>query len=160
MLADHGELVAADPDRLCRAELRVETPVGVWTVRLASAIHDQPRAVHWDAAGLLVVGYGFHTYGFVARTGELRWSHRSRSPIVELLGSARLEHVLVQAEVETFAIEADGSVAWRATHSASSSSLSASKRSMSTPRGFSVHSRLSVRPSFCETTAWAASRMV
>ena len=117
MLADHGELVAADPDRLCRAELRVETPVGVWTVRLASAIHDQPRAVHWDAAGLLVVGYGFHTYGFVARTGELRWSHRSRSPIVELLGSARLEHVLVQAEVETFAIEADGSVAWRATHS-------------------------------------------
>lgn len=116
-LVDHGTVAGPDADRLCRAELRVETPAAVWSVRLASAIHDRPRAVLWDTAGLLVVGYGFHTYGFAARTGELRWSHRSRSPIVEIIGSARLDHVLVQAEVETFAIEADGTVAWRAAHS-------------------------------------------
>lgn len=117
VLQDHGPLVGADPDRLCRAELRIDAPGATWTARLASAIHDRPRAVYWDTAGLLVVGYGFHTYGFAARSGELHWSHRSRSPIVEVLGSARLDHVIVQAEVETFAIEADGTVAWRAAHS-------------------------------------------
>ena len=117
VLQDHGPLVGADPDRLCRAELRIDAPGATWTARLASAIHDRPRAVYWDTAGLLVVGYGFHTYGFAARSGGLHWSHRSRSPIVEVLGSARLDHVIVQAEVETFAIEADGTVAWRAAHS-------------------------------------------
>ena len=117
VLQDHGAIVGAEPDRLCRAELRVDAPGATWTARLASAIHDRPRAVYWDTAALLVVGYGFHTYGFAARSGELRWSHRSHSPIVEILGSARLDHVIVQAEVETFAIEADGTVAWRAAHS-------------------------------------------
>ena len=34
-----------------------------------------------------------------------------------LLGSPRLAHVIVQAEIETFAIEADGTVAWRVAHS-------------------------------------------
>ena len=34
-----------------------------------------------------------------------------------MLGSSRLAHVIVQAEVETFAIEADGEVAWRVAHS-------------------------------------------
>ena len=71
----------------------------------------------WDTEGLLVVKYGFHAYGFVARTGELRWSHRSASPILAVLGSSRLAHVIVQAEVETFALEADGEVAWRVAHS-------------------------------------------
>ncbi len=33
-----------------------------------------------------------------------------------VLGSSRLPHVLVQAEIETFAIEADGEVAWRVAH--------------------------------------------
>ncbi len=116
-LQDHGSLVAAEPDRLCRAELRVDAPGATWVARVASAIHDRPRAVYWDTAGLLVVAYGFHTYGFEARSGQLRWWHRSHSPIVAVLGSARLDHVLVQAEIETFAIEADGSVAWRAAHS-------------------------------------------
>ena len=34
-----------------------------------------------------------------------------------LLGSPRLAHVIVQAEIETFAIEPDGTVAWRVAHS-------------------------------------------
>lgn len=116
-LTDHGPIVTTEPDRLCRAEVRVDAPGATWTVRLASAIHDRPRAIFWDTPGLLVVSYGFHTYGLAARSGELRWWHRSHSPIVEVLGSARLDHALVQAEVETFAIEADGTVAWRVAHS-------------------------------------------
>ena len=71
----------------------------------------------WDSEGLLVVKYGFHAYGFEARTGTLRWSHRSASPILAVLGSSRLAHVIVQAEIETFALEADGEVAWRVAHS-------------------------------------------
>jgi outer membrane protein assembly factor BamB len=67
--------------------------------------------------GLLVVAYGFHTYGLDARTGERRWEHRSATPIIGLFGSSRLAHVIVQAEIETFAIEADGVVAWRVAHS-------------------------------------------
>ncbi len=116
-LTDLGELAGPDPDARCRAEIRVETPAGPWTVRLASTISDQPEGMLWDTEGLLVVKYGFHAYGFVARTGELRWSHRSASPILAVLGSSRLAHVIVQAEVETFALEADGEVAWRVAHS-------------------------------------------
>jgi hypothetical protein len=116
-LADLGSLVAADPDSLCRAELRLEGPRGAWTVRFASLIHDDPRALHWDTAGLLVVGYGFHTYGLETATGALRWEHRSATPLVALLGSPRLAHVVVQSEIETFAIEPDGTVAWRIAHS-------------------------------------------
>ena len=116
-ILDLGSEVSAVPDELCRAELRAETPGGSWTVRLASTIHDEPTAYLWDTEGLLVVAYGFHTWGLTARTGERRWSHRSGSPIVALLGSPRLDHVLVQAEVETFAIRADGEVAWRLGHS-------------------------------------------
>jgi PQQ-like domain len=116
-LTDLGDLAGPDPDARCRAEIRLETPSGPWTVRLASTISDQPEGMLWDSEGLLVVKYGFHAYGFVARTGELRWSHRSASPILAVLGSSRLAHVIVQAEVETFAIEADGEVAWRVAHS-------------------------------------------
>jgi hypothetical protein len=116
-LHDYGPTVAADPDALCRAELRLEGPRGAWTVRLASRIHDVPRAVYVDTAGLLVVAYGFHTFGLDAATGEARWEHRSATPIVALLGSSRWRHVLVQAEIETFAIDPDGAVAWRVAHS-------------------------------------------
>ena len=38
------------------------------------------------------------------------------TPIVAVLGSSRLDHVLVQGEVETMAVRADGSIAWRAAH--------------------------------------------
>jgi outer membrane protein assembly factor BamB len=116
-LRDHGELAGPDPDRLCRAELRVETPAGPWTTRLASVISDEPAGLLWDSEGLLVVKFGFHAYGLNARTGELRWSHRSASPILVVFASARLPHVLVQSEIETFALEPDGSVAWRVAHS-------------------------------------------
>jgi outer membrane protein assembly factor BamB len=116
-LADLGTIVADDPDARCRAEARIDGPAGAWTVRLASTISDDPAAVLWDTPGLLVVKYGFHAYGLDARTGELRWSHRSATPILAVLASPRLRHVLVQAELETFALEADGAVAWRIAHS-------------------------------------------
>jgi outer membrane protein assembly factor BamB len=116
-LVDHGELAGPDPDARCRAEIRVETPGGPWTVRLASLISDEPAGLAWDTHQLFVVKYGFHVYAFAARTGELRWVHRSASPVLVVIGSSRLPHVLVQAEVETFALEADGEVAWRVAHS-------------------------------------------
>ncbi len=116
-LADLGTHVSPEPDALCRAELRVESPVATWTVRLASAIFDRPAGIVWDTHGLLVVKYGFHTYAFDARSGEPRWEHRSRTPILAVLASSRLGHVLVQTELETFALEEDGTVAWRASHS-------------------------------------------
>ena len=116
-LIDLGSRVATDPDPLCRAELRLEGPRGAWTARFASLIHDDPRAMHWDTVGLFVVAYGFHTYGLDATSGDARWDHRSATPIIALLGSPRLAHVIVQAELETFAIEPDGTVAWRVAHS-------------------------------------------
>jgi hypothetical protein len=116
-LTDLGTIVGPNPDERCRAELRIDGPAGAWAVRLASTLNDEPAAVLWDTAGLLVAKYGFHTYGLDARTGALHWSHRSATPVLTVLASSRLRHVLVQAELETFAIEADGSVAWRLAHS-------------------------------------------
>jgi outer membrane protein assembly factor BamB len=116
-LEDHGSLVAPDPDARCRAELRIDGPAGSWTVRFASTLNDEPAAVLWDTAGLLVAKYGFHAYGLDARTGGLAWHHRSATPILAVIGSSRLRHVIVQSELETFAIEADGEVAWRIAHS-------------------------------------------
>jgi outer membrane protein assembly factor BamB len=116
-LVDLGELTGLDPDARCRAELRIDGPAGAWTVRLASTISDAPSAVLWDTAGQLVVRYGFHAYGLDARTGALRWSFRSATPTLAALASSRLRHVLLQSELETFAIEADGTVAWRVAHS-------------------------------------------
>jgi putative pyrroloquinoline-quinone binding quinoprotein len=115
-LLDLGPEVATDPDALCRAEVRVDGPAGAWTLRLASTINDEPAAQHWDTAGQLVVKYGFHAYGVDARTGALRWSHRSATPLLAVFASSRLRHVLLQAELETFAVEADGAVAWRIAH--------------------------------------------
>ncbi len=116
-LTDHGPLVADDPDARCRAELRVDGPRGTWSARFASTLHDEPAAVYWDTEALLVVKYGFHAYGLDAAAGDLRWSHRSATPILAVLASPRLRHVLLQSELETFAIEADGGVAWRIAHS-------------------------------------------
>ena len=116
-LVDLGPHVSDDPDALCRAELRLDGPRGSWTARFASTIHDEPRALYWDTEGLLVVAYGFHTFGLDAVTGDPRWEHRSATPIIALFGSPRLRHVLVQAEIETFALEPDGTVAWRVAHS-------------------------------------------
>ena len=116
-LVDLGPKVSADPDALCRAELRLEGPRGAWTARFASMIHDEPRGRYWDTEGLIVVAYGFHTFGLDAAKGEVRWEHRSATPLIALLGSPRLGHVLVQSEIETFALEADGTVGWRVAHS-------------------------------------------
>ena len=116
-LAEHGALAGTSFEDLCRAELRIEGPAGAWTVRLASLIYDEPAAVAWDDHSLLVVKYGFLTYAFNARSGELRWTHRSASPLLAVLASPRLAHVLVQSEIETFALEPDGTVAWRLAHS-------------------------------------------
>jgi hypothetical protein len=116
-LLDLGPDVAPDPDAVCRAELRVESPAGTWTVRFASTINDEPAAQLWDTAGQLVVKYGFHAYGLDARTGTLDWRHRSATPVLAVFASSRLRHVLLQSEIETFAIEADGTIAWRIAHS-------------------------------------------
>ncbi|HET9344246.1 MAG TPA: PQQ-binding-like beta-propeller repeat protein [Candidatus Limnocylindrales bacterium] len=116
-LTEHGGLAGDGYEALCRAELRVDSPAGPWTARLASLIYDEPAAVYWDDHGLLVVKYGFLTYAFDGRSGELRWSHRSATPLLAILGSPRLPHVLAQAEIETFALEPDGTVAWRVAHS-------------------------------------------
>jgi outer membrane protein assembly factor BamB len=116
-LEDLGPLVSPGFEELCRAELRVDGPAGAWTIRFASTISDEPAGLHWDDAGLLVVKYGFHTYGLDSRTGAPRWSHRSATPVLVVLGSPRLSHVIVQSEIETFAIEADGTVGWRIAHS-------------------------------------------
>lgn len=112
-LLDLGPEVDPDPDALCRAELRVDGPAGAWTLRLASRINDEPAAQLWDTAGQLVIKYGFHAYGIEARTGASSWIHRSATPLLAVFASPRLRHVLLQAELETFAIEADGTVAWR-----------------------------------------------
>jgi hypothetical protein len=116
-LLDLGPEVSDDPDALCRAELRVDGPAGAWTARFASAINDEPAAQLWDTTAQLVVKYGFHGYGLDARTGARRWVHRSATPLLAVFASSRLRHVILQAELETFAIEGDGTVAWRIAHS-------------------------------------------
>lgn len=116
-LADHGALVSPQADRLCRAELRVEGPAGAWTARFASPIFDEPSGLYWDTTGLLLVRYGFVLYALDGRNGDLRWRHASRTPLMAVLGSSRLPHVLSQSEVETFALDAAGDVVWRIAHS-------------------------------------------
>lgn len=116
-LTDHVALAGGDPVRMCRAELRVEGPLGTWTARFASPLFDEPAGLVWDTEAQLVVKYGFRVYGLASRTGELRWSHLSGTPIVVVLGSPRLEHVIIQSEVETVALDPAGEVRWRVAHS-------------------------------------------
>jgi hypothetical protein len=118
-LTDLAALAGAtiDPGMACRAEVRVESPTGSWTARLASVVFDEPAGVYWDTHGLLLIKYGFVLYAFVARSGELAWTRTTGTPQVSILASARLDHVLLQTELETFALRSDGEVAWRAAHS-------------------------------------------
>ena len=116
-LTDHAALAVADPARACRAELRVEGPLGTWTARFASPVFDEPSGVPWDVPGLLVVKYGFRAYALDGRTGALRWSYASATPLVAVIASSRLDHVIVQTEVETAALDAEGEVVWRVAHS-------------------------------------------
>ena len=116
VMTDHGRLAGPDPDRLCRLELRIESPGGAWTARFASVIYDEPQGALWDSAGLLLVKYGFALYALQARGGELAWTHMSGTPVLAVLTSTRLDHVLLQTELETIALREDGGVAWRAAH--------------------------------------------
>lgn len=116
-LLDHGPDAVPDPDRACRAELRVEGPLGAWTARFASTVFDEPSAVLWDVPGLLVVKYGFRAYALDARTGEARWTFASATPLVAVLASSRLDHVIAQGEVETTALDERGESVWRVAHS-------------------------------------------
>ena len=116
-LTDHIALAGGDPERMCRAELRIEGPLGIWTARLASPIFDEPMGLLWDTEAQLIVKYGFRAYGLASRSGELLWSFLSGTPIVAILGSVRLAHVIVQSEVETLALDAAGAVRWRVAHS-------------------------------------------
>jgi outer membrane protein assembly factor BamB len=116
-LTDYGDRVSQTFEELCRAELRVEGPASAWTARFASPVFDEPAGLFWDTPGLLVVKYGFVTYALEARTGSLSWMHRSATPLLAAFGSSRLDHVIVQGEIETFAIDADGDVRWRVAHS-------------------------------------------
>ena len=116
-LTDYGHLVSDRPDALCRAELRIEGPVGSWTARFASVIFDEPEGLLWDTEALLVIKYGFFAYALGGRTGELAWHHESGTPLVAALGSPRLDHVIIQSEVETFAIDRSGEIVWRVAHS-------------------------------------------
>lgn len=115
-LTDHGPIAGTDPDRMCRLELRVESVGGPWTARFASPIYDEPQGAFWDSAGLMLVKYGFVLYALRPRGGELAWTHSSGTPALAVLSSTRLDHVLLQTELETFALRADGGVAWRAAH--------------------------------------------
>jgi hypothetical protein len=116
-LHDLGPLVSVEPDRLCRAELRVEGPLGAWTARFASLIYDEPQAVLWDSHGLLLVKYGFRLYALGSRTGEFAWSYGSGTPVLAVFAASRLDHALLQSEIETIALRPQGEVAWRAAHS-------------------------------------------
>ena len=116
-LTDHAQLAGGDPVRMCRAELRVEGPLGQWTARFASPVFDEPEGLVWDTPMQLVVKYGFRVYGLAARAGELLWSHLSGTPIVAVLGSPRIDHVIVQSEVETVALDASGGTRWRVAQS-------------------------------------------
>ena len=79
-------------------------------------IHDEPRATYWDTAGSARRRVRLPHVRARLRPGEPAWDHRSATPIIGLFGSPRLDHVVVQAELETFAIESDGTVAWRVAH--------------------------------------------
>jgi len=105
-------------ERLCRAELRTEGPAGAWAARLASPIFDAPAGLAWDTAGLLVVKYGFVTYGLAARTGALRLVRTAQeSPVLAVLGSGACPTSSSRRRSRRFALEEDGEVRWRVGHS-------------------------------------------
>jgi len=116
-LVDYGvEGPALATDTSCRAELRVEGPAGAWTARFAAPFFDEPSGVLWDTHGLLLVKYGFVLYALNGRSGELAWTFVSGTPTLAILASTRLDHVVLQTELETIALASDGEVIWRAAH--------------------------------------------
>ena len=63
------------------------------------------------------IGTGFTLFALNGRTGELGWSYVSGTPTLAILASSRIDHVLLQTELETIALDANGEVVWRAAHS-------------------------------------------
>jgi hypothetical protein len=115
-LVDLAVMAGPNLQRMCRAEMRVEGPLGIWTARFASPVFDEPAGLLWDSEALLVVKYGFLAYALASRSGSLGWAHASGTPTVAVLGSTRLPHVLLQSEVETVALDPAGVVRWRVAH--------------------------------------------
>jgi hypothetical protein len=64
----------------------------------------------------LLVKYGFRAYALNGRSGELDWSHATGTPTIAILASSRLDHVILQSELETIALDPAGGVVWRAAH--------------------------------------------
>ena len=105
-----------DFEALCRAELRIDGPGGAWTARFASTIYDEPAGARLGRPRA------------VRRQVRLPhvWLRRPdrRAPLVAPFGDApaggfRLASAgafVVQSEIETFALEPDGTVAWRIAH--------------------------------------------
>ena len=65
---------------------------------------------------MLLVKYGFVLYAFNGRSGDLAWSYVSGTPTLAILASTRLDHVVLQTELETIALASNGEVIWRAAH--------------------------------------------
>jgi hypothetical protein len=49
-LFEYGDRAGAGFERLCRAEIRVESPAGAWAARLASPIFDAPAGFAWGSS--------------------------------------------------------------------------------------------------------------
>ena len=116
-LTDHGPLVSDDPDRLCRAELRVEGPLGTWTARFASLISDEPDGLLWDTQGLLLVRYGFRVYALEARTGDAALEPRQRHARWSPCSARRVSTTSSsRARSRRSRSTAPGAVVWRVAH--------------------------------------------
>ena len=89
---------------------------GAWSVRLASTINDEPAAQLWDTAGQLVLVRLPHVRAPGA-DGRAAVEPPFGDAVLAIFARHRGCGVVVQAELETFAIEADGTVAWRIAHS-------------------------------------------
>ena len=118
-LTDFGPLVGAEPGPQCRAELRVEGPLGCWTARFASPIFDAPRGrPRGTRHGLLVVRYGFVAVRARGTDGRAALVARERHADGRRSWPRRdWTTCILQTELETIALRPDGTVAWRAAHS-------------------------------------------
>ena len=119
-----GTLIDLGAARRGRSRCRCAGPSSGSRVRAARGRPASPRRsttsrrrCYWDTAGLLVVEYGFHAYGLDARPATRAGSTARRRRSSPCSGRRGCAHVVVQAELETFAIEPDGTVAWRIAHS-------------------------------------------
>ena len=116
-LTDHGSLVSADPDRLCRAELRVEGPLGALdgAVRVGHQRRTRP-ACCGTPRGCCSCATASGSTPSRAAPATCAGAATAARPWSRSLGSSRLDHVIVQSEIETVALDGAGSVVWRLAH--------------------------------------------